>query len=79
VGSVLGQEKEPQTNKKRIFHWRDTKGGRNFLGRRSTRGKIKKMEGKSEVEGVGSPLGVTWRLKGVKGQERGPHSSHKIN
>jgi hypothetical protein len=41
--------------------------------------KNNKMEGKSEVEGVGSPLGVTWRLKGVKTQERGPHSSHKIN
>jgi hypothetical protein len=37
VGSVLGQEKEPQTIKKRIFHWRDTKGGRNSLGERSTR------------------------------------------
>jgi hypothetical protein len=41
--------------------------------------KNKQMEGKSEVEGVGSPLGVTWRLKEVKAQERGPHSSHKIN
>jgi hypothetical protein len=62
-----------------IFHWRDTKGGITLLGGCSTRGTIKKMEGKSEVEGVGSPIGVTWRLKGVKGQERGPHSSHKIN
>jgi hypothetical protein len=78
VGSVLGQEKEPPTNKNEFLLERH-KGGRNFLGRRSTRVKNKKMKGKSEVEGVGSPLGVTWRLKGVKAQERGPHSSHKIN
>jgi hypothetical protein len=43
-------EKEPQTIKKQIFHWRDTKGGRNSLGERSTRSKIKQNEGMSEVE-----------------------------
>jgi hypothetical protein len=76
---VLGQEKNLQQIKKTNFHWRSTKGGVTILGGRSIRVKNNKMEGKSEVEGVGSPLGVTWRLKEVKTQERGPHSSHKIN
>jgi hypothetical protein len=51
-----------------IFHWRSTKEGRNFLGRRSTRGKNKKREGISEVEGIGSPKGVIWMLNGGKEQ-----------
>jgi hypothetical protein len=36
VGSVLGQRKSLKQIKTN-FYWRDTKGGRNFLGRRSTR------------------------------------------
>jgi hypothetical protein len=39
VGSVLGQRKSLKPIKTN-FHWRDTKGGRNSLGGRSTRVKI---------------------------------------
>jgi hypothetical protein len=49
VGSMLGQRKSLKPIKT-IFPWRDTKGGRNSLGRRSTRVKIIKMKGMSEVE-----------------------------
>jgi hypothetical protein len=39
VGSVLGQRKSLKPIKTN-FHWRDTKGGRNSLGGRSTKVKI---------------------------------------
>jgi hypothetical protein len=71
VRSVLWKGKSLQQIKT-IFHWRSTKEGRNFLGRRSTKGKNKKRKGNSEVEGVGSPQGVMWMLNGGKAQEGGP-------
>jgi len=72
------EEEEPPTIKKMIFYWRSTKEGRNFLGRRTTRGKNKKWKGINEVEGVGSPQGVTRRLEGVKAHEKGAQVSHNI-
>jgi hypothetical protein len=44
VGSMLGQEKEPPTNKNEFLLERHKRGGGSFLGRQSTRVKKKKNE-----------------------------------